>query len=468
MTTTATKPAALHDPYALRAEDVKAAPTTLRGRIRHLGPGLVLSAAVVGSGELITTTALGAQAGFVLLWLVIISTAVKVWVQLELAQWAILSGQPALVGYAKVGPRTRRGSWINFLWILMDFTKILQRGGIIGGAVACISIMVPIGGDPFGMTSLVFWTLVVTISGILFNISGKYSVLERVSFISVVVFSLITVGLALGLPFTPFAYSAADIGGGLAFALPVGAIGFAIAMFGLTGVGADEMTTYTYWCIEKGYARWTGPDDGTEARAQRAQGWISVMRLDVLVSWVICTVSTLSFYVIGAAVLHPQGLVPQGDDMIVTLSRMYSDTMGPAGYWIFLIGAFFVLYSTLIASTASVPRLWTNTLSILGVFDWTDLAKRKRLIRALTIGMPLVWALSFLVIKAPLVMVQIGGIGSGIFLVAVVIAVWRLRREVPKRFRRSTFWTVALCFSSAAVAALGVYSVLKVFGIEIG
>ena len=117
--------------------------------------------------------------------------------------------------------------------------------------------------------------------------------------------------------------------------------------------------------------------------------------------------------VIGAAVLHPQGLVPQGDDMIVTLSRMYSDTMGPAGYWIFLIGAFFVLYSTLIASTASVPRLWTNTLSILGVFDWTDLAKRKRLIRALTIGMPLVWALSFLVIKAPLVMVQIGGIGSG-------------------------------------------------------
>lgn len=467
MKTTTTRPGTSVDPYALRVEDAKEAPTTFLGRFRHLGPGLVLSAAIVGSGELITTTALGAQAGFVLLWLVIVSTAVKVWVQLELAQWSILHGRPALDGFSTIGPRTRRGSWINFLWILMDFTKILQRGGIIGGAVAAISIMLPIAGDPFGMPSLIFWSIVVTASAILFNISGKYAVLERVAFVSVVIFSLITVALALGLPLTPFAYSAGEIAGGLSFALPAGAIGFAVAMFGLTGVGADEMTTYTYWTLEKGYARWTGPDDGTEARAKRAEGWISVMRLDVLVSWIITTASTLSFYVVGAAVLHPQGLVPEGNDMIVTLSRMYSDTMGPAGYWIFLVGAFFVLYSTLIASTASVPRLWTNTLSIIGLFDWTDVRKRTIIIRVLTATMPFIWALSFLVIKAPVLMVQIGGIGSGIFLVAVVIAVWQLRREVPRRFRKSSFWTVALAFSSIAVVTLGVYGVLKVFGIVI-
>ncbi|MEV0551839.1 MULTISPECIES: Nramp family divalent metal transporter [unclassified Streptomyces] len=83
------------DPYALRAEDVREAPTTFTGRLRHLGPGFVLSAAVVGSGELIVTTSLGARAGFVLLWLVVISTAVKVWVQMELARWTILNGRTA-------------------------------------------------------------------------------------------------------------------------------------------------------------------------------------------------------------------------------------------------------------------------------------------------------------------------------------------------------------------------------------
>lgn len=41
-------PPAQTDPYALRAEDARPAPETFRGRLRRLGPGLVLSAAVVG------------------------------------------------------------------------------------------------------------------------------------------------------------------------------------------------------------------------------------------------------------------------------------------------------------------------------------------------------------------------------------------------------------------------------------
>lgn len=455
----------LTDPYELRPEDVQEPPRSLRGRFRYLGPGLILSAAVVGSGELITTTALGAQAGFVLLWLVIISTGVKVWVQMELAQWAILSGRTALEGYSQVGPRTRRGGWINFLWILMDFAKILQRGGIIGGAVAAASIMFPVGSGPLETPSLVFWTVIVMASVITLLVSGRYSVVERAAFVAVVVFTLITVALAVGLPFTPYAYGGSEVLSGLSFSLPAGALGFAVAMFGLTGVGSDEMTTYTYWCIEKGYARWTGPEDGTEERAQRAEGWIKVMRLDVLVSWIICTLCTLSFYVIGAAVLHPQGLVPKGNEMIVTLSRMYTDTMGPAGHWIFLIGAFGVLYSTLIASTASVPRLWANTLSVLGFFDWKDVATRRRIISTLTVVMPLIWATSFLVIKSPVIMVMIGGMASAVFLVAVVIAVWVLRRQVDRRFRSSPVWTVLLVLSSIAIASIGVYSALEVFGL---
>ena len=456
------------DPYELRAEDAVPAPTTFRGRFRYLGPGLILSAAVVGSGELITTTALGAQAGFVLLWLVIVSTAVKVWVQMELAQWSILTGKTALEGYSQIGPRTSRGGWINFLWILMDFAKVLQRGGIIGGAVACVSIMFPVMSGPLETPSLTFWTVIVMASVITMMVSGKYSVVERAAFVSVVVFTVVTTALALGLPLTSFAYSGTDLATGLSFALPAGAIGFAIAMFGLTGVGSDEMTTYTYWCLEKGYARWTGPQDGTAERAERAEGWIKVMRLDALVSWVICTLCTLSFYVIGAAVLHPQNLVPKGNDMIVTLSRMYTDTMGGWAHWVLLIGAFAVLYSTLVASTASVPRLWTNTLGILGVFDWKDVAKRKRIISVLTVVMPIIWAASFLAIKSPVIMVQIGGVASGIFLVAVVIAVWHLRRQVERRFRSSNFWTIALIFSSLSVLFIGVYSVLTVFGVEIG
>ena len=66
---------------------------------------------------------------------------------------------------------------------------------------------------------------------------------------------------------------------------------------------------------------------------------MQVMYLDAWLSMVIFTVATVAFYVLGAAVLHPQGLDPQGADMIRTLSAMY---VRPLGAWtrdVFLIGA---------------------------------------------------------------------------------------------------------------------------------
>ena len=49
---------------------IKAAPRGWAESLRFLGPGLIVIGAIVGSGELIATTLLGAQVGFLLLWLV--------------------------------------------------------------------------------------------------------------------------------------------------------------------------------------------------------------------------------------------------------------------------------------------------------------------------------------------------------------------------------------------------------------
>lgn len=147
-TTTPTAPAAPpteSDPYALRAEDVREAPRTFTGRLRHLGPGFVLSAAVVGSGELIVTTSLGAEAGFVLLWLVVVSTAVKVWVRMELARWTILNGRTALDGYRDVGPRIGRLGWINWLWIGMDFATAAHDPDPDVLPAAGLGVVLPVG-----------------------------------------------------------------------------------------------------------------------------------------------------------------------------------------------------------------------------------------------------------------------------------------------------------------------------------
>ncbi len=85
----------------------------------HLGPGLILSAAIVGSGELIVTPKVGAASGFSLLWFVIFACIVKVFVQVELARLSIVERMTTLEALNSMpGPRLRV-SWILWFWLFM-------------------------------------------------------------------------------------------------------------------------------------------------------------------------------------------------------------------------------------------------------------------------------------------------------------------------------------------------------------
>ncbi|MDB4458998.1 Nramp family divalent metal transporter, partial [bacterium] len=68
-------------------------PSSWKEMLRFLGPGLIITATIVGSGELIVTPKVGAEHGFSLLWFIIIGCMVKVFVQVELGRYAIASGK---------------------------------------------------------------------------------------------------------------------------------------------------------------------------------------------------------------------------------------------------------------------------------------------------------------------------------------------------------------------------------------
>jgi manganese transport protein len=52
------------DNYLISDLRIKEPPTSFGEKLKFLGPGFILSASIVGSGELIATTTLGAKAGF--------------------------------------------------------------------------------------------------------------------------------------------------------------------------------------------------------------------------------------------------------------------------------------------------------------------------------------------------------------------------------------------------------------------
>src|SRR5258705_12341946 len=106
-------------PYIIPRRTIKEPPTTFTGRLHFLGPGFILSASIVGSGELIATTILGAKAGFAALWIIIISCLAKVAVQLEFGKHAILTGEAAMRAFNKLpGPKFGKGRWTIWLVFL--------------------------------------------------------------------------------------------------------------------------------------------------------------------------------------------------------------------------------------------------------------------------------------------------------------------------------------------------------------
>jgi hypothetical protein len=145
---------------------------------------------------------------------------------------------------------------------------------------------------------------------------------------------------------------------------------------------------------------------------------------------------------------------------------MYTDAIGEWASVLFLVGAIAVLGSTLWAAIPSWSRMYTNLLATLGALDWNDAPTRLRWIRGFTVALPIIWGAAYLFIQSPVLMVQIGGVMTGIFLLAVVVAVWYLRNtEVDRRLYGGGLFNAVLIISSLAIALLGVYTVLSVTGV---
>ena len=254
-------------------------PRSLGGVLRQIGPGLIISAVIVGSGELIVTPKLGAEEGFKLLWFIILGCLLKVFVQIELGRHAVLRGQTTLVGLnALPGPRAIV-SWVLWLWLAMYLSLVFQVAGMVGGVARVFAL---------GGLTLPVNGLAVVVGGVtaVLLVIGRYRLVEKLSMVFVALFTLATLVAVFLLQRTGFAVTGDQLAEGFTFGLPDRLV-TAFAAFGIIGVGASELIYYPYWCLEKGYAKSIGPDDGSPEWRENARGWLKIMRVDAWVSFAI-------------------------------------------------------------------------------------------------------------------------------------------------------------------------------------
>ncbi|GAA2181289.1 Nramp family divalent metal transporter [Brooklawnia cerclae] len=452
------------DPYVLDPSKVMEPPKGWAASLRFFGPGMVATAGIVGSGELITTTTLGSRAGMTLLWLILVSTIVKVAVQIELARWSISTGKPGIFGYDHVPPKIGKRSWASYL-VLLQFVQFLANlGGIVGSAAVAMSMLLPFGGDPFSAVSIGIWAWIFTIIVIAIHQLNRYSLIETVSTGLVLLVTIAVIVMVFGIQATQFAWTAGDLADGMRFQVSAGAMGIALSMFGLTGVNANEISGYTFWVVEKGYATWTGPNDGSDDWVRRARGWISVMKKDAWVSWFVYTLATVAFYILGATVLYKQGISPTGTDLIETISHIFTDTLGPWVGPLFLLLSAITLAKTLFTAVPNLSRQFTASLAVFGLFDWADAKRRNLVLRILMVILPLCWGLTATLIQQPLQLVILAGILQAVYLMIIAIAtVYLSFTETDKRIKDGSPTTVYLLISAVAIFAVGVLALADAF-----
>jgi Mn2+/Fe2+ NRAMP family transporter len=466
--------AATYDPYALPPEAVADPPPTLWQALRKIGPGIILAGSIVGSGELILTTRLGAQHGFVFMWLILFSCVIKVFVQIELGRYAISSGKPTL-GALNDLPGPRLGaSWLVWWWFFMMAATLFQLGGMCGGVGQAMNLAFP-GVSPY-LASLTEgllpgvadnlgrhpenpWAVLVALAAILLLLSGGYKRIERLTTVLVMLVTAITVGCVVALPQTGHPIEPADVAKGFSTLLPAAGVAAAFGVFGITGVGASELYSYPYWCLEKGYARFAGRQSDDDLWVQRAKGWIRVLHLDAWASMVVFTLVTVAFYTMGAAVLHPQGLVPDGSTMIATLARMYEPAFGRATLALFVVAAWAVLFKTVYVASAGHSRLTADFLSLAGFVNYGTAEDRARWIRRLSAVFPTVGLVSYFLVTNPATMVLIGGIAQAATLPIISGAALYLRlRRTDKRLRPTLAFDICLWCAVISISVVALYA----------
>jgi Mn2+/Fe2+ NRAMP family transporter len=451
----------MNDPYTICEACTRRAPATLAARLRHLGPSIVISGSIVGSGELILTSSLGAAAGFVLLWWVLMACWSKSIVQAELARYIVVSGDTYLRAMNRIpgrlpGPRGPV-SWTLWFGLLAFIPGIVGVGGIIGGTGQALSLFLP------AIDSRYTSALVALVaSAILY--SGTYPRLERTILALVAGFTVTTLISAAAMQFTSYRMSWDDLAAGLNFRLPGEHLVLALAMYGATGVNSSEVPTYSYWCIEKGYPSFVGGDRSDPDWAARARGWIDLLQVDVWITLVILTLATLPFFLLGAGVLHVEGLQPQGLDTISVLSGTFTQTLGTWAYWLFGVAAFCILFSSVVAGTGGVTRLAPDYFVEFGLLGRAQIAKRIRWTHGLGAVLPIASLLFYLVLPNPLTLLTIGALAGAVLLpIQSGATLWLQRHCMDQRLRPSLpahlFLYLTFLFQIAMAALVLFYAV---------
>ena len=320
----------------------KPAPTV--SFLKLAGPGLVVAATGIGSGDVVSATVGGARYGIVLLWAIALGAFFKFVLSEGIARWQLATGQTVIEGWAEhlhASVKIVFGVYL-VLWTIAVSAALTNACGLglanlTGGAV-----------------SQSWGAVLHSLIGFAFVYLGGYGKFEKLMkvLVGVMGFSiLVCAALTMNNP-------GPALTGLVLPTIPGGSGTYVLSLIGGIG-GSVTMLSYNYWMREEG---------------MRGSGYLSYVRGDVAVAYVFTALFGISIMLIANTAFFVPGVALKDAEAVPRMAAFLGTILGPFGIWAYGLGFWAAVFASLLGVWQSVPYLYAD---IYGVMKGLSVAARE-------------------------------------------------------------------------------------------
>jgi Mn2+/Fe2+ NRAMP family transporter len=398
---------------------------SVRSKLADLGPGLLLAAAGIGVGDMVSSIIAGAEYGLTLVWALAAGVIVKFTITEGLARWQLATDRTLVEGWRDHLPTPILiGFFIYFVaWSYMVASALVSASALVPAAI-------------MPSLSVQAWGTLHAIAALAMVYFGRYEQFLAVVkwFIGFKVLAVIATVLLIVIR------SGADWSSmGSRSELSVG---YVLSLIGGIG-GTVTLLSYGYWMREEG---WSGPRR------------IGTARVDLTFSFGLALVFALAMMFLSTQITWTGAILDEGPRLCLLLADRIGMEIGPLGRWVFLFGFWGAAFSAVLGVWHGVPFLFDDFVHL-----WRRTApggQQGRPYRGWAVYLTMA-SISALVFGRPVRIVFLYTIvGSFFFPFVIVTLLWlNNSKKMPAALRYGTTANVIL---GAALALYGYLAVLSI------
>lgn len=302
--------------------------------LKLAGPGLVVAATGIGSGDVVSATVGGARYGVVLLWAIAAGAFFKFVLSEGIARWQLATGKTALEGWADHLP-----AWVKYyfgayllLWTIAVSAALTNATGLgianlTGGAIP----------QSWGAVAH-------SLIGFAFVFFGGYNGFEKFMKVLVGIMGFSILFCAVFTLHQP----APALQGLLIPIIPANSGTYVLSLIGGVG-GSITMLSYNYWMREEG---------------MRGAGFLSYVRGDVAIAYIFTALFGISIMLIANDAFFTAGVTLKDAEAVPKMAAALATLLGSFGRWAFAVGFWAAVFASLLGVWQSVPYLYADFYGI--------------------------------------------------------------------------------------------------------